>query len=251
MLTIGILLTGHAMWPAVVVSESNFGPRGDLKPTRINQSILVQFFGTHDFARFDPFSRDPCSVMSYKVQVLRNPKVKARPLFRVTTDDGEQELPNSRVCSKYFESYGDMPMGYRAVRVDWKDLDRCGVCDMDEEYEDNLFLQCDKCRIMVHAKCYGELEPLDGVLWLCNLCRPGAPNILVVHSVLFLNLSNILEQFLMIGKSKIHGFGVFAKLAHKAGDMVSIKGSVIEYIGELVRPTIADIRERRIYNSLV
>lgn len=23
-------------------------------------------------------------------------------------------------------------MGYRAVRVDWKDLDRCGVCDMDE-----------------------------------------------------------------------------------------------------------------------
>ncbi|RZR91874.1 hypothetical protein BHM03_00020065, partial [Ensete ventricosum] len=116
----------------------------------------------------------PCSVMSYKMQVLRNPKVKARPLFRVTTDDGEQELPNSRVCSKYFESYGDMPMGYRAVRVDWKDLDRCGVCDMDEEYEDNLFLQCDKCRIMV-----------------------------------------------------------------------------IEYIGELVRPTIADIRERRIYNSLV
>lgn len=30
----------------------------------------------------------------------------------------------------------------------------------------------------------------------------------------------------MIGKSKIHGFGVFAKLAHKAGDMVSIKGSM-------------------------
>lgn len=27
----------------------------------------------------------------------------------------------------------------------------------------------------VHARCYGELEPLDGVLWLCNLCRPGAP----------------------------------------------------------------------------
>ncbi|XP_028055448.1 histone-lysine N-methyltransferase ATX1-like isoform X2 [Camellia sinensis] len=27
----------------------------------------------------------------------------------------------------------------------------------------------------VHAKCYGELEPVDGVLWLCNLCCPGAP----------------------------------------------------------------------------
>ncbi|XP_021803701.1 histone-lysine N-methyltransferase TRX1-like [Prunus avium] len=46
---------------------------------------------------------------------------------------------------------------------------------MDEEYENNLFLQCDKCRMMVHARCYGELEPVGGVLWLCNLCRPGAP----------------------------------------------------------------------------
>jgi SET domain-containing protein len=47
------------------------------------------------------------------------------------------------------------------------------------------------------------------------------------------------------GKSRIHGFGVFAKVSHKAGDMM------IEYIGELVRPPISDIRERRIYNSLV
>ncbi|KAG6498743.1 hypothetical protein ZIOFF_038465 [Zingiber officinale] len=41
----------HAMWPTVVVSESNFGPKNALKPSRTNESILVQFFGTHDFAR--------------------------------------------------------------------------------------------------------------------------------------------------------------------------------------------------------
>ncbi|GKF87925.1 histone-lysine N-methyltransferase ATX2-like protein, partial [Tanacetum coccineum] len=29
----------------------------------------------------------------------------------------------------------------------------------------------------VHARCYGELEPVNGVLWLCNLCRPGAPEV--------------------------------------------------------------------------
>ncbi|GJZ06988.1 E3 ubiquitin protein ligase KEG-like protein [Tanacetum coccineum] len=45
------------------------------------------------------------------------------------------------------------------------------------EYANNMFLQCDKCRMMVHARCYGELEPVDGVLWLCNLCRPGAPEV--------------------------------------------------------------------------
>lgn len=27
----------------------------------------------------------------------------------------------------------------------------------------------------VHARCYGELEPVNGKLWLCNLCRSGAP----------------------------------------------------------------------------
>ncbi|XP_062170462.1 histone-lysine N-methyltransferase ATX2 isoform X1 [Alnus glutinosa] len=93
-----------------------------------------------------------------------------------------QGLSKSRLPSKFSTSklasrrYQDPPVGYRPVRVDWKDLDKCSVCHMDEEYENNLFLQCDKCRMMVHARCYGELEPVDGVLWLCNLCRPGAPN---------------------------------------------------------------------------
>ncbi|PKI69555.1 hypothetical protein CRG98_010038 [Punica granatum] len=50
---------------------------------------------------------------------------------------------------------------------------------------------------------------------------------------------------LAFGKSGIHGFGIFAKLPHRAGDMV------IEYTGELVRPSIADRREHFIYNSLV
>lgn len=81
---------------------------------------------------------------------------------------------------KYFENGGDTLRGYRAVHVNWKDLDFCSVCDMDEvndpnpvlmliqnasnqtekllkfsfafqEYEDNLFLQCDKCRMMVYT----------------------------------------------------------------------------------------------------
>ncbi|WVZ63510.1 hypothetical protein U9M48_013135 [Paspalum notatum var. saurae] len=44
-------ITGHAMWPAVVVDESNVPANRALKPVRLDQSILVQFFGTHDFAR--------------------------------------------------------------------------------------------------------------------------------------------------------------------------------------------------------
>ncbi|GJZ43981.1 histone-lysine N-methyltransferase ATX2-like protein isoform X1 [Tanacetum coccineum] len=81
---------------------------------------------------------------------------------------------NSKLTSK---STRHMPAGYRPIHVKWKDLDKCNLCHMDEEYANNMFLQCDKCRMMVHARCYGELEPVDGVLWLCNLCRPGAPEV--------------------------------------------------------------------------
>ncbi|KAI3431442.1 hypothetical protein D9Q98_004494 [Chlorella vulgaris] len=54
-----------------------------------------------------------------------------------------------------------------------------------------------------------------------------------------------------IGKSAIHGWGAFAKRRHAAHDMV------IEYVGELVRPSVSDLRqaapprESRVYDGLV
>ncbi|KAK1439506.1 hypothetical protein QVD17_05325 [Tagetes erecta] len=176
-----------------------------------------------------PSLSDPSICSVYKMEVLRDAGAKSRPVFRVTTDEGDQfDGPDPSACwndiyqiirkmhssssdnshaedasESFFKSGADMfgfsdphvlkliqgtsslkmtsgrtmPIGYRPVHVKWKDLDKCNVCHMDEEYANNLFLQCDKCRMMVHARCYGELEPVDGVLWLCNLCRPGAPDI--------------------------------------------------------------------------
>ncbi|XP_049370036.1 histone-lysine N-methyltransferase ATX2-like [Solanum verrucosum] len=351
-------LTGHAMWPAIVLDESRAGGCKGLNKGSGEKSVLVQFFGTHDFARVKlkqvisflrgllssfhlkckkpkfiqsleeakmylseqklskgmlwlqnsinadnnteieenegssdsedeglrrkleevrscpfelgdlkivslgkivedselfrdeefiwpegytavrklPSVTDPGVRVSYKMEVLRDPDFRTRPLFRVTSDSQEQfkgsspsacwnkvykrmrktqvdnfdesissresertfgsgshmfgfshpeisklikELSKSRLLAKSLKLANsknqDLPAGYRSVRVKWKDLDKCNVCHMDEEYENNLFLQCDKCRMMVHARCYGEREPMDGVLWLCNLCRPGAP----------------------------------------------------------------------------
>ncbi|OIW17292.1 hypothetical protein TanjilG_22404 [Lupinus angustifolius] len=180
---------------------------------------------------------DPKVSAPYKMEVLRDPESKDRPLFRVTIDGGEQfngctpsacwnqiykrinkmenddsegsvaeggvergyksgsdmfgfsnpkvskliqGLSKSKISSKNSISksgsrrYNGLPLGYRQVHINWFDLDKCNVCHMDEEYENNLFLQCDKCRMMVHARCYGELEPVNGVLWLCKLCRFGS-----------------------------------------------------------------------------
>lgn len=35
-------------------------------------------------------------------------------------------------CKSASRRYRDVPVGYRPVRVDWKDLDKCSVCHMDE-----------------------------------------------------------------------------------------------------------------------
>ncbi|KAK8556285.1 hypothetical protein V6N12_002695 [Hibiscus sabdariffa] len=58
-----------------------------------------------------------------------------------------QGLSKSRLSSKFSASklapgrFRDLPAGYRPVRVDWKDLDKCSVCHMDElEDEDRVFL---------------------------------------------------------------------------------------------------------------
>ncbi|CAM8918089.1 unnamed protein product [Rhodiola kirilowii] len=92
-----------------------------------------------------------------------------------------QKLASQKASSKFskhkltYKNSRDLPPGYSLVNVAWNDFDKCNVCHMDEEYENNLFLQCDKCRMLVHARCYGEVEPVGEKLWLCKLCRPGAP----------------------------------------------------------------------------
>lgn len=47
------------------------------------------------------------------------------------------------------------------------------------------------------------------------------------------------------GKSAIHGWGAFSTKKISRGDMV------IEYVGELVRPSVAEMRERLLYDKLV
>ncbi|KAF7132953.1 hypothetical protein RHSIM_Rhsim09G0037300 [Rhododendron simsii] len=160
----------HAMWPAVVVDESCLGNRKGLTKNSEGKSVPVQFFGSHDFARYLSELKLPRRMIRMQNGMEADNCDSASQEDEHNADSGEEckmELSNSKPFSKFSSSKvasqrsQDLPIGYRPVLVKWKDLDKCNVCDMDE----------------VHAKCYGELEPVDGVLWLCNLCRPGAPNI--------------------------------------------------------------------------
>lgn len=46
------LLTGHAMWPAIILDESLKVEHKGLNRISGEKSVVVQFFGTHDFARY-------------------------------------------------------------------------------------------------------------------------------------------------------------------------------------------------------
>jgi PHD-finger len=50
----------------------------------------------------------------------------------------------------------------------------CHVCDEETEYDNNLLLTCDACRVHVHMDCYGVAAAPDGRLWLCDVCSLGA-----------------------------------------------------------------------------
>lgn len=58
-------------------------------------------------------------------------------------------------------------------------------------------------------------------------------------------LVNTWKKNIFPGKSAIHGWGAFTTKKLSRGDMV------IEYVGELVRPSVAEMRERILYDKLV
>lgn len=52
----------------------------------------------------------------------------------------------------------------------------CAVCLEEEEDEEDLIVQCDKCGIFVHMLCYAVKQAPHGRLWLCDVCLIGASN---------------------------------------------------------------------------
>ncbi|KAH7331283.1 hypothetical protein KP509_20G024500 [Ceratopteris richardii] len=221
---------------------------GDLQVLSLGKIVRdSEFFHTENQIWTEGYSavrkfqsvKDPDKLVEYRMEIIKDPENRAKPLFRVSSADGElvegstpsmcwkkiyqklekskerlkaigiqtdrrrhptvsgdamfgftnpeilkliQALPYARACFKFTgwidkksieNSEQVLPAGFKPVEVDWKHADRCSVCDLDEEYTNNLFLQCDNCRILVHMHCYGEAELPNGHSWLCQLCRSG------------------------------------------------------------------------------
>uniref|UniRef100_K3WLS9 PHD-type domain-containing protein n=1 Tax=Globisporangium ultimum (strain ATCC 200006 / CBS 805.95 / DAOM BR144) TaxID=431595 RepID=K3WLS9_GLOUD len=48
---------------------------------------------------------------------------------------------------------------------------KCCVCLEAVDYNGTVMIQCGKCAINVHVKCYGMTVPMDGSTWFCEACQ--------------------------------------------------------------------------------
>ncbi|KAF6257464.1 PHD-zinc-finger like domain-containing protein [Scenedesmus sp. NREL 46B-D3] len=109
-----------------------------------------------------------------------------------------QALPHAAACDKFMHWQGEppepvlltpelllakraiasrllsLPPGIKPLPLTRHIVGACDACGEETETEDNLLVECDKCRVMVHMRCHGMSSPPDGSSWLCDVCRlPG------------------------------------------------------------------------------
>ena len=90
--------------------------------------------------------------------------VQGKPTLaiREATPEPEEDLP---------PWMGPRSRSFEPVKAVWA-LDRCAVCDMDVDYDNDQFVSCDSCGITVHQSCYGVKEAPDiDDMWLCRACE--------------------------------------------------------------------------------
>ncbi|WIA30589.1 hypothetical protein OEZ86_000671 [Tetradesmus obliquus] len=110
-----------------------------------------------------------------------------------------QALPNAAGCDRFMAWQGEppqpvlltpelrlakraiaarllrLPPGIQALPLRRQLVGLCDACGEEAEAEDNLMVECDKCRVMVHMRCYGMSKHPDGSSWLCDVCRLPGP----------------------------------------------------------------------------
>lgn len=123
-------LTGHAMWPAIVVDESVTVKRKGLNNKAPGgNSILVQFFGTHDFARIQAKQ----AVSFLQGLLSRSPLKCKQPRF-------EQAMEEAKMYLKEFKLPGRMDQLQKVADTDCSERTNSGEEDSSnsgDEYTKN------------------------------------------------------------------------------------------------------------------
>lgn len=79
----------------------------------------------------------------------------------------ELQLAKRAIATKLLS----LPIDITPLPLSRRMVSACDACGDEIEVEDNLLVECDKCRVVVHMRCYGLSKPPDGSSWLCDVCR--------------------------------------------------------------------------------
>lgn len=83
----------------------------------------------------------------------------------------ELQLAKRAIATKLLS----LPQGIAPQPLRRRMVSACDACgdeiEIDTAEHKNLLVECDKCRVVVHMRCYGLSEPPNGRSWLCDVCR--------------------------------------------------------------------------------
>lgn len=93
--------------------------------------------------------------------------VNTSSLMPAHLQTAEQRLAKRAIATKLLS----FPPGIVPQPLTRRMVSACDACGDEYEVEGNYFVECDKCRVVVHMRCYGLSRTPDGRSWLCDVCR--------------------------------------------------------------------------------
>lgn len=105
------------------------------------------------------------------VMMLKNFMSWCDPAMKVKVRQAQKEAEKTKAEAKRWAKtaapFKPLEYGFRA--------ECCAVCYEDADTQENLLIQCSKCRILVHMDCVGVEKEPEG-LWYCQLCQAQRPD---------------------------------------------------------------------------
>eukprot|EP00854_Cymbomonas_tetramitiformis_P014313 gene14313-16925_t len=135
---------------------------GGLVGTQI-QVICASFRGNLLFTEQGPKGR------TWKASIRVDLPGERPPIGRWLELNGGME--GASLAAKQKGGHRKDQLDYHPVTINWP-VDRCAVCDDDRFTDQDEFVVCEGCKVVVHQSCYGiEVVPDPEIGWLCRVCE--------------------------------------------------------------------------------
>ena len=96
-----------------------------------------------------------------------------KTILRKIEDQAKAKEEKILQMRRMWHAIGQCPksLGFDPVMITNQQPNCCAVCNSVKDTDFNELIQCDSCKVLVHAGCYGIEEKHDGTsVWRCSVC---------------------------------------------------------------------------------